>query len=162
LSVLLLLLALRTCWDRLPESAAPWFARDQGVSLSDGASTWAARLRAVGEEGAELRLESDAAPPGPGAILELVGLIPDGARLALRVERLDPATGSGVRLGGRWQGLEGESREALQRELYRRSGLWPTCQAPFEPRALLAAVLRLVSSLGGGGWFRRSLLPQNH
>ncbi|MGB7565130.1 MAG: cellulose synthase catalytic subunit [Prochlorococcaceae cyanobacterium] len=162
LSVLLLLLALRTCWDRLPESAAPWFARDQGVSLSDGASSWAARLVAVGEEGAELRLASGATPPGQGAILELVGLIPEGARLALRMERLDPAARGGVRLGGRWQSLEGESREALQRELYRRWGLWPTRQAPFEPRALLAAVLRLVSPLGGEGWFRRTLLPQNH
>lgn len=82
--------------------------------------------------------------------------------MTLRVERLDPSNRRGVRLGGRWQSLEGESREALQRELYRRWGLWPTRQAPFEPRALLAAVLRLGSPLGGGGWFRRSLLPQNH
>ncbi|MCP9917582.1 glycosyltransferase [Cyanobium sp. ATX 6F1] len=162
LSVLLLLLALRTCWDRLPQSAAPWFARDQVVSLGDGASTWAARLRAIGEEGVELRLDSGAAPPGLGAILELVGLLPEATRLALRVERLDPAGRGGVRLGGRWHGLEGETRQALQRELYRRCGLWPTRQAPFEPRALLAAVLRLVSPLGGGGWFHRSLLPQNH
>ncbi|MCP9850790.1 glycosyltransferase [Cyanobium sp. Morenito 9A2] len=160
LSVVLLLLALRTCWDRLPPTVAPWFARDQWVTLRTGGAVARARLLALGEEGAEWRLDAGVSPPAAGALVVVEGLLAQGRPLPLRLEQRNSRGREGWQLGGRWQGLEGETQDALQHELYRRKGLWPTRQAPFEPRALLAAAVRLVLPLGGRDWFQRSLLPQ--
>jgi cellulose synthase (UDP-forming) len=160
ISVLLLLLALRTCWDRLPRTTTPWFARSQPVTLRAAAGVWRATLRSLSEEGAELVLEPGLAPPSAGTCLELVetgGPLPP---LSLQLEHRRQDRRGRWQLGGYWRSLGEKQRQALQRELYRRQDLWPTRQAPFEPRALLAAALRLVSPLGGGGWFQRSQLPQ--
>lgn len=65
LTSLLLLLSLRACWHRPGGGGAPWFRLEQPVLLraADGRQ-WRARLEAIGEEGAELRLD----PPQRGVL----------------------------------------------------------------------------------------------
>jgi cellulose synthase (UDP-forming) len=155
LNTLLLLLAVRACFDRPGLSERPWFALPLSCRLRSGAWSAAADLRAISEVGAELGLA--APPPGDGALLlEMPGLPP----LPLQPLAVDRGRRR-LRLGGRWGPLPEGQRQALRRFLYGRPGLWPQRPAPAEPLALAVVLLRLLRGPGPEGWFHRSLMPQN-
>jgi cellulose synthase (UDP-forming) len=156
LNGLLLLLAIRSCWDRPREDAVPWFALSLPLRLHHQGGMLAGRLQAISATGAELSLESEAdgrvlAANGP---LSLEGLLPD-----LRLPLVPMALRAGA-LGGTWGPLTPLQRDQLEAMLYRREGLWPTLRAPFELRTLPLVLLRTLQRVGPDGWFRRSLIPQ--
>ncbi len=165
-NLLLLLLAIRTCWDRAGGGGAPWFevSPPQPLRLRQAADAAGmaipAHLQGLSEEGAELLLKPtpDQALPPPGGTLLVEGLIPRRALpftlLALRHQ------GEHLQVGGRWQELEPALGEQLQERLYRTPRLWPVLRAPFEPRALLAVLLRLFLPVAAEDWFGRSRIRQ--
>ncbi len=161
-NVLMLLLAIRSCWDRKGGDGTPWFALAVPVTLRHAGGEIRARLEAVSGAGAEIRLEP--APAGSahpdlhgsgGADLVLMDLLPDGLPLPF----LPVATGAGT-IGGQWGPLTALQRQRLEELLYQRERLWPTLRAPFEPRALPAVALRLLRRIPPEAWFQRSLIPQ--
>jgi cellulose synthase (UDP-forming) len=164
LQTLVLLLAIRCCFDRPGHPAAPWFACHRPVALHGGAGPLPAVLTAVSTLGAELTIEAPGAAAFTGAEAPapqaLDGLV-DGTRLPLQLETSRWGRHGALHLAVRWQGLSSAQQEALERVLYRRDGLWPRLRAPFEPRALLAVALRLPRRMPPEGPFRRSLIPQN-
>ena len=162
LNTLLLLLALRCCWDRPGLSERPWFAvQQQGVlHRDDGNPPLIMDVEAISEVGVELSALKaggrDAAAP--------LELNPD-AKLRLEVSPLPPLpvrleAQSARRLGFSWCQLCVPRQEQLQEQLYRRPNLWPIRRAPLEPLALLVVLARLVGATPEETWFRRSLLPQ--
>ncbi len=158
-NAVLLLLAIRTCWDRGGGDGTPWFAVDRpGALQGDGGDReQAVRVRAISAEGVELELAAAAAAQGPhrsaaGLSIALPG---HATPLPLRLEAK-----RGRRLGAHWGELSAEQRDRLEYQLYRQSGLWPQRRAPFEPLALLAVLRRLLQPIAAEGWFARSLLPQ--
>ncbi|MBE9153428.1 glycosyltransferase [Cyanobium sp. LEGE 06113] len=155
INALLLLLALRCCWDRPRRSALPWFAVREPACL-DGQPVL---LRAISEEGVELALAPAARQAGQVA-LPLAG---PASLLQLTWGQecwpLQLAACRGHRLGALWSGLSPRQQRTLQQRLYRQSGLWPHRRAPFEPLALLAVLGRLLSPIPPDDWFRRSLVP---
>jgi len=150
--VLLLLAALRCCWDRPRSDAVPWLAWRESVQLAGQP----AQLVALSEAGLELELEQ--AAPQQGQALELT--TSDGRRWLLRIEACRDG-----RLGCSWAPiaaeLEEERKEWLQQRLYRRDGQWPTRRAPAEPIALAVILSRLLRPLAAETWLERSLLPAN-
>ncbi len=161
-NVLMLLLAIRSCWDRKGGDGTPWFALAVPVTLRHAGGEIRARLEAVSSAGAELRLEPAAAaavppelPGSGGGDLALAGLLPDGMPLPFL-----PVAGGPGAIGGLWGPLTPLQRERLEELLYRRERLWPTLRAPFEPRALPAVALRLLRRIPPEAWFQRSLIPQ--
>jgi cellulose synthase (UDP-forming) len=156
LNVVMLLLAIRSCWDRPGGDGVPWFALSLPLRLHLTEGEVPARLFAISESGAELRLaRSSAERIAPLDIhLLLEGLVPD-ASLPFTLLAQRPGA-----LGGLWGPLTPWQRRQLQSLLYQRQGLWPTLRAPFEPRALAAVVLRLLQPVRPEAWFSRSLIPQ--
>ena len=157
LNLLLLVLALRACFDRPGLSEPPWFSLPLSCQLRRGAWCGPAVLAAISETGAELRLP--VVPPGGAAerwVLALPGLVP----LPLRQQAVERHR-DGWRLGGVWESLRDDQRQALRRFLYGRPGLWPVRRAPPEPLALAVVLSRLLRGPRPEGWFQRSLLPQN-
>jgi cellulose synthase (UDP-forming) len=156
LNAQLLLLAIRTCWDRPHRDGVPWFALSLPVRLHHSGGTVHGRLRAVSATGAELRLES----AGDGPVLQaadslsLEGLVPGLALPFLSMAR------EGGAIGGVWGLLTPSQRDQLEALLYRREGLWPTLRAPFELRTLPLVLRRAWSRVEPESWFRRSLIPQ--
>ena len=153
-NVLLLLAALRCCWDRPRSDAVPWLAWHEAVQLAGQP----AQLVALSEAGLELELELERAAPQPGQELELTAS--DGLRWLLRLEAC-----RGRRLGCSWAPISSElaeeRQEWLQQRLYRRDGQWPTRRAPAEPLALAVILTRLLRPLAAETWLERSLLPTN-
>ena len=164
LQALVLVLAIRCCFDRPGQDADPWFACVQAVRLHGGSGSPSAVLTAVSARGAELRIEGPAAAAfaegGGMAPSALDGLVP-GMRLPLRAETCQRSRQGALLLAVRWRELSGRQRDALEHRLYRRDGLWPHLSAPFEPRALLAAALRLARRVPPEAPFQRSLIPQH-
>jgi cellulose synthase (UDP-forming) len=159
LNVLMLLLAIRICWDRSGGDGIPWFGLSLPVLLRHPGREIQARLEAISASGAELRLEPSTATgtlmdDAMGADLVLVGLLPDEPLPFRPVARRPGA------LGGLWGPLTALQRRQLEGLLYQREGLWPTLRAPFEPRALAAVALRLLQPIPPESWFKRSLIPQ--
>jgi len=161
-NVLMLLLAIRSCWDRRGGDGTPWFALAVPVTLRHAGGEIRARLEAISRSGAEIRLEpapAGSALPAPqgagGGDLVLVGLLPDGRPLPF----VPVANGPGT-IGGLWGALSPLQREQLEGLLYQRERLWPTLRAPFEPRALPVVALRLLQRIPPESWFQRSLIPQ--
>jgi cellulose synthase (UDP-forming) len=166
LNLVLLLLAIRTCWDRGGGDGVPWFAvtPPHAVQLHEARNpsggALPAELHAFSETGAELMLPGGDGASGPdvGDTLWLEGLIP-GEVLPLSLAAVRRKRGI-LRIGGRLDELDAAQRLRLQERLYRREGLWPVLRAPFEPRALLAVGLRLLQPVPAEDWFRRSLIRQ--
>jgi cellulose synthase (UDP-forming) len=161
-NVLMLLLAIRSCWDRRGGDGTPWFALAVPVTLHHASGEIRARLEAISRSGAEIRLEpvpAGSAQPAlqgaGGGDQVLVGLLPDGRPLPF----VPVARGPGA-IGGLWGPLSPRQREQLEGLLYQREGLWPTLRAPFEPRALPVVALRLFQRIQPETWFHRSLIPQ--
>ncbi len=153
LNGLLLLLAIRSCWDRPRRDGVPWFALSLPVRLHHQGGRVPGRLRAISATGAELSLEGGGALEATGP-LTLEGLLPDQAL------PFEPVAQRAAEIGGTWGPLTPLQRDRLEAMLYRREGLWPTLRAPFELRTLPLVLLRILQRIGPEGWFRRSLIPQ--
>lgn len=159
LNLLLLLLALRCCFDRPGLSETPWFAVQlPGVLTGQGlpASGVRVKITAISEAGVELRAQA-------GATLAEGTR---GAALSLELPSLPPLpiaihTSHRTQLGCTWGALSQPEKEQLQGFLYRRPALWPARRAPFEPLALLVVLGRLLIGCRPETWFRRSALPQH-
>ncbi len=169
LNGLLLLLALRCCFDRPGLSETPWFALRmpgvvEGTAPGGGSATtpqrFAVQLDTISEAGVELRLQKSTQPEatslrealrGSGLTLHLAAMLP----LPIQIEAMD-----GARLGCTWRNLNHAQRAELHHVLYSRPALWPVRKAPFEPLALLVVLGRLVIGSTPERWFRRSALPQ--
>jgi cellulose synthase (UDP-forming) len=169
LNILLLLLALRCCFDRPGVSEQPWFALrmrcelrlDQGHSPRPAAPT-AAIVEAISEAGVELKHADPGRDVSVGQPVEARSV----SALTLQMGPLPPLPvvvecQHRDQLGCTWGSLNGAQAEALQSFLYRRCDLWPVRRAPFELLALLVVLGRLISGCRPESWFRRSLLPQN-
>ena len=180
-NLLLLLLALRCCWDRPGLTETPWFALRLPCELllpcelqlpcglqpsASGAGSGTPReptrvvsacVQAISEAGVELTLPAATAQPLPedtsaaALTLQMAPLPP----LPVVVQAHRPG-----RLGCSWGALSALEKEQLQAFLYRRPALWPVRRAPFEPLALLVVLGRLLIGCCPETWFRRSALPQ--
>jgi cellulose synthase (UDP-forming) len=181
LNIVLLLLALRSCWDRPGLSEQPWFAlRMPCVVEGAAAQQLAAEVETISEVGVELRLiqgaplesapsQSDGERSGAESPAQAeqaaVDLRQAGTELTLRLPSLTPlpiqiSSRKGTRLGCTWSNLTHSQVEQLQGFLYSRPALWPVRRAPFEPLALLVVLGRLLIGCKPETWFRRSALPQ--
>lgn len=169
LTLLGLLVALRACWDSADPEPVPWLAVPMRCALGnpDG-TTWNAQVEAISERGIDLLLTSArdaAAAADPQAPRHCqVQLLPLGsgapALPPLTGELLPPchdASRNG-RISVRWSALE--PQQQLQRWLFCRPGCWQHRPAPFEPRALIALLRRLVTPARSLGPGRRSLVRQ--
>jgi len=149
LNALLLLAALRCCWDRPRSSATPWLAWREPVTINGQP----ALIQAISEEGLELVLPGGTrAAPDPARPLVLS--CADGSRWPLLLQAQ-----AGRRLGCRWGPLDAHQWQALHQRLYQRNGQWPCRRAPAEPLALAATLLQLGRPQPHETWFRRSLMP---
>ena len=161
LNILLLLLALRSCWDRPGLSERPWFALQLPCELESARPSqaaarepqrFAAQVDTISEAGVELRV----IPGNPlEPATELTLLLPSLPPLPIQVQ-----SQQGPRLACTWGNLTDSQTEQLQGFLYRRPALWPVRRAPFEPLALLVVLGRLLIGCRPETWFRRSALPQ--
>lgn len=161
-----LLLALRTCWDRPQDNPVPWLRID-GLTLPflTPRGRRSARILAISEQGVELaltdadqgtNLPGDELPADAGSwSLALPGRPGDALPLWPEQSRHEPGL---LRIGCRWGALSDSQTDALQALLYRGPGEWPSRQAPFEPKALLAVLALLLQPVPAQGWFRRSLI----
>jgi cellulose synthase (UDP-forming) len=156
LNGLLLLLAIRSCWDRPGSDGVPWFDLSLPLRLRHRHGRCSAHLQAVSASGAELFLgaATDGAALGTADGLTLEGLVP-GQGLPF----VPMAMRAGA-IGGCWGPLTPLQREQLEDLLYRRQRLWPTLRAPFEPPILPQVLLRLLQGVPPEGWFHRSLIHQ--
>ena len=132
-SSLLLLTAMRSCWDRPGTSAVPWFAVQQPLS-------WGV-VTAISETGLEARLNSAQLPEQHWG-------------LPLLLQRQH-----GKRVGMTWGELSEAERQWLQQRLYGRQRCWPQRRAPFEGRVIWRVALRALLPVPKETWFRRSLMP---
>jgi cellulose synthase (UDP-forming) len=160
-NLVLLILALRACFDRPGLSALPWFALRLPCTLRHGAIAVPAMVEAISEAGVELRLAAslpaaaEASGPGEALTLELPALAPHPLPLAAQAWQAG-------RLGASWgeDGGTAARRQALRRFLYGREGVWPERRAPLEPLALAVVLGRLLAGPQPEDWFHRSLMPQ--
>ena len=156
-----LLIAVRTCSDRQQDDAIPWFSPGAPlVRLQTADGMRPARILAISEQGVELVLPSSLQSENPSALAKPEALHWPQAGLAalpLRQHVLEQGR-QGLRIGCCWGGLSDRQRDDLQQLLYRGPGEWPRRQAPFEPIALLAVLIRLLAPVPPQGWFQRSLL----
>jgi cellulose synthase (UDP-forming) len=160
LNSLMVLAACRGCWDRPRDDAIPWLAPQLGGWLEDSRGRVVAmEVMAISETGCELRLRE--AWPGAATPFALrLGhplLADDAWAVAVECQSVDRRRGH--RLGLRWGPLGDARRERLQTYLYRRHGLWPTLQAPWDPLALAMVTRRLLQRRPPEGWLSRSVLP---
>jgi len=165
---LLLVAAIRICWDRKRTGTTPWFTLQLEASLGQPAPKgpasgqgWPVLIHSISELGCELEL-GEQAPLGlasPGARLDLS--LPSGGlagRWPVQLVRTQRRPGC-LGLGLAWGALDAVQREQLQGFLYRRESLWPLRLAPFDGLALLALGRRLLQRPGPDDWFQRSQLP---
>ncbi|MCT0226230.1 cellulose synthase catalytic subunit [Synechococcus sp. CS-1328] len=183
-NLLLLLLAVRCCWDRSADSDLPWFRLEpqpliqlvpnQLMPIQEGAPLppLSLRVMAISEEGIELAGPAQSSPAAAACIVSpdvpwtvegLPGL--DAVPLELLESPLVISSRGerrrdGWRLAGRWGALSPQQRDQLQTLLYRRDRLWPQRRAPFELLALPAVLRLLLRPCGPDTWFQRSLIPQ--
>ena len=156
LNALLLLLAIRSCWDRPRSDGVPWFALSLPIRLHHRGGAVPGRLQAISATGAELSLECGA----DSRLLEAAGPLSLGGLLPDLTLPFVPMAQRAAAIGGDWGPLTALQRDRLEAMLYRREGLWPTLRAPFELRTLPLVLLRTLQPIGPEGWFRRSLIPQ--
>ncbi|MGA1302962.1 MAG: glycosyltransferase [Cyanobium sp.] len=162
LNTVMILAAIRSCWDRPREDAIPWLVPQLEGSL-EGRPV---KVLAISERGCEVLLSPSI--PSDGADLSVLQSMAGGEL------RLDHPLLAGetwpVRLvclsrqglwgaGLEWDGLPDERQDRLENYLYRRPGLWPTTRAPLDLLALAMVGRRLLQRIGPEGWFARSLLP---
>ena len=166
LNSLLILVAIRCCWDRPREDAVPWLAPQRLEGWLVGASgpeaeRRRARVLAISEEGCELLVRAD--HPGFQGPWDLRLDHPrlEGEAWPVRVVCLSRRglRRGRTRVGVRWEELSGVQLERLRDYLYRRPHLWPTTRAPWDPVALTMVALRLPRPVEPEGWFRRSVMP---
>ncbi|MFN9055856.1 MAG: glycosyltransferase [Cyanobacteriota bacterium] len=169
LNGLLLLVAIRSCWDRPREDSLPWLAPQLSgwLAAHQGDGEAPMRVCAISEAGCELLVPGG--ERGRNASLKGVGpwqlrldhplLAGDGWPVQLVCLSRRRTRGRGLRVGLRWGALSAAQRERLEAYLYRRPDLWPTRRAPWDPLALAMVGRRLLQRIEPEGWFCRSLLP---
>ena len=165
---LLLLAAIRLCWDRQRFNTTPWFALELEASLSQAGPSGrgqgqksAVLIHSISETGCELQLRDQglwalASPGELGALAFLTGGL--AGEWPVQLVRTQKRPG-GLGIGLAWGALDHREREHLHRFLYRRANLWPLRRAPFDGFALLALGRRLLQRPGPDDWFQRSQLP---
>ena len=165
---LLLLAAIRLCWDRQRFNTTPWFSLELEASLSQAGPSGrgqgqksAVLIHSISETGCELQLRDHAiwALASPGELGALA--FPTGGLAGewpVQLVRTQKRPG-GLGIGLAWGALDHREREHLHRFLYRRANLWPLRRAPFDGFALLALGRRLLQRPGPDDWFQRSQLP---
>jgi cellulose synthase (UDP-forming) len=179
LTLLGLLVALRACWDSADPEPVPWLAVPMRCTLanpdgtawtatSGSATPWNAQVEAISERGIDLLLtsadEAAGAAQSPVPRHCQVQLLPLGSGAPglppLSGHLLPPCPDAArhSRISVRWSA--GEPQQLLQRWLFCRPGCWQLRPAPFEPRALLALLRRLVTPTRSLGPGRRSLVRQ--
>ena len=167
LNTLMILVAIRSCWDRPREDAIPWLAPQLEGSLQGQP----VKVLAISERGCEVLLRLSSLPPDGADLSALRSMGRGGLRLdhpllagehwPVRLVCLS-RQGWQRRLWGaglEWDGLSPERHDQLETYLYRRPGLWPTTRAPFDLLALAMVGRRLLQRIRPEGWFGRSLLP---
>jgi cellulose synthase (UDP-forming) len=163
-----LLVALRACWDCADPAPVPWLAVGMNATLRGPAGQpWTARVEAISESGADLLIASSNAAATIAASRKLA--------LELRPQApgapvLPPLTAEGVvvqtlrgrhaRISVLWCPGQDAALQQLMRWLFCRPGCWQLRPAPFEPRALLALLRRLLEPPRRLVPGRRSLVPQ--
>ncbi|MFM7169890.1 MAG: glycosyltransferase [Cyanobium sp.] len=171
LNGLMILVAIRSCWDRPREDAIPWLAPqlDGVLHMGAGSDGVPVRVTAISEAGCEVLLR-------PGALAERVDAHGQGMRGPWHVTlghpllaidwpvKLECVSRGGRRketrqLGMSWADLNAHQRDQLETYLYRRPGLWPSIKAPWDLVALPKVAGLLMRRVGAEGWFQRSLMP---
>ena len=165
---LLLLAAIRLCWDRQRFNTTPWFTLELEASLSQASPSGrgqgqksAVLIHSISESGCELQLRDQglwalASPGELGALAFPTGGL--AGEWPVQLVRTQKRPG-GLGIGLAWGALDHREREHLHRFLYRRANLWPLRRAPFDGFALLALGRRLLQRPGPDDWFQRSQLP---
>ena len=165
---LLLLAAIRLCWDRQRFNTTPWFSLELEASLSQAGPSGrgqgqksAVLIHSISESGCELQLRDQglwalASPGELGALAFPTGGL--AGEWPVQLVRTQKRPG-GLGIGLAWGALDHREREHLHRFLYRRANLWPLRRAPFDGFALLALGRRLLQRPGPDDWFQRSQLP---
>ncbi len=165
---LLLLAAIRLCWDRQRLNTTPWFSLELEASLSQASPSGrgqgqksAVLIHSISESGCELQLRDQglwalASPGELGALAFPTGGL--AGEWPVQLVRTQKRPG-GLGIGLAWGALDHREREHLHRFLYRRANLWPLRRAPFDGFALLALGRRLLQRPGPDDWFQRSQLP---
>ena len=165
---LLLLAAIRLCWDRQRFNTTPWFSLELEASLSQASPSGrgqgqksAVLIHSISESGCELQLRDQglwalASPGELGALAFPTGGL--AGEWPVQLVRTQKRPG-GLGIGLAWGALDHREREHLHRFLYRRANLWPLRRAPFDGFALLALGRRLLQRPGPDDWFQRSQLP---
>ena len=165
---LLLLAAIRLCWDRQRFNTTPWFSLELEASLSQAGPSGrgqgqksAVLIHSISETGCELQLRDQglwalASPGELGALAFPTGGL--AGEWPVQLVRTQKRPG-GLGIGLAWGALDHREREHLHRFLYRRANLWPLRRAPFDGFALLALGRRLLQRPGPDDWFQRSQLP---
>ncbi len=160
LAIVMLLAALRSCWERLPADPtdqAVWFAPvELAVELNQAGEHWGAQVLTISERGVELGWHA-----GPTASEQPMALVGEalGQETFTLMPRVLRRRGHRVQLGGIWSFRDPQQRLRLQARLGQQAGCWPVRRAPAEPRALLALLGRLLRPPGAPDWFCRSALP---
>jgi len=169
LTLLGLLVALRACWDSADPEPVPWLAVPLRCKLAspDGSSPKAmpasAQVEAISERGMDLLWSgagetSAAATPARPWQIQLLPLGEGAPALPPLPGEVMPGERRHGRISVRWSA--DASQQDLQRWLFCRPGCWQQRPAPFEPRALLALLSRLVRPARRLGPGRRSLVLQ--
>jgi len=160
LAIVMLLAAVRICWDRVPAAQADqevWFAPVQlEVVLSQEDRCWTAQVQAISEQRVELAWQ--AGPSCSHQPIRLLGKDLGEESFTLLPRKLQHQ-GRRVRLGGTWSWHSPRQHLRLQAQLGQQAGCWPVRRAPTEPWALLALLGRLIRPPRPPGWFHRSALP---
>ena len=158
LTVLGLIVALRSCWDCADPEPVPWLALPMAVQLHDeGGRSWIAMVEAISERGVDLLLSG--VPPAVGIKVKVEGnSIP---LMQAWVRECHATSKKGLRLTLSWSDGQSQSLEQLQNWLFCRPGCWQYRQASGEWFALLNLLRQVAGKPRALKAGQRSLVRQS-
>jgi cellulose synthase (UDP-forming) len=165
LNSLLLITAIRSCWNRSRTDTTPWFALNLEAVLKKSASCPGkpVMIKVISEQGCEFEpldfksFNLAIKEPDPHLYFTTDGL---SETWPIKLIRREQRHGR-ERMGGSWAAIQEGQKEQLQIFLYRRKNLWPMRWAPFDGLAMLALLRRLLQRPCPEDWFSRSQVPVN-